>query len=327
MSVRALVKLILAVVCGGALLLAYWLFVPVMPPGEKFVEIPPRIPALRMAAELQAEGVIHNRLAFDVLHLVLRRKLKAGEYRFQESATVFQVYSRIAHGDVYARLLVIPEGFNMFDVAGAVQDAKLATRDEFLSAAQSDTQLIQDLDPQARNLEGYLFPDTYKFTRLDSVHTIAAAMVKRFRQESNQLGVRGDVHQVVTLASLVEKEVAVPDERPLVASVFQNRLAAHIPLMTDPTVIYAALLGGNYNGAIYRSDLASSSPYNTYKNEGLPPGPICNPGSASLLAALHPAQSDYLYFVSDSHGHSRFSKTLEEHNRNVIAYRRASASR
>jgi UPF0755 protein len=156
--------------------------------------------------------------------------------------------------------------------------------------------------------------------------------VKRFRQEAAQIGLTGDVHRVVTVASLVEKETPVASDRPRVASVMENRLRINMPLMTDPTVIYAALLDNGYRGTIYQSDLARDSAYNTYKHTGLPPGPICSPGAASLQAALHPEQSDYLYFVADptASGHSRFAKTLEEHQRNVAAYRqaqRASSSR
>jgi UPF0755 protein len=148
-------------------------------------------------------------------------------------------------------------------------------------------------------------------------------MIKRFRQEAHVLGLSDDVHRVVTMASIVEKETAVPDERPLIAGVFYNRLTQRMALDTDPSVIYAALLANRYRGTIYESDLKFSSPYNTYRNAGLPPGPIANPGKDSLLAAMHPAKTDYLYFVSDNQGHHRFARTLEEHQQNVAQYRRA----
>jgi UPF0755 protein len=151
-------------------------------------------------------------------------------------------------------------------------------------------------------------------------------MVKRFRAEAISLSLHGDMHRIVTLASLIERETPIDQERPLVASVFTNRLARDMPLMTDPSVIYAALLEGRYRGAIHQSDLNADSPYNTYRKTGLPPGPVCNPGAASLSAALNPAKTNYLYFVAasaDPSGHSRFSTTLEEHERNVRAYRNA----
>jgi UPF0755 protein len=152
---------------------------------------------------------------------------------------------------------------------------------------------------------------------------ILAAMVRRFRQNGTAIGLDGDYHRVVTLASLVEKETPVAQDRPLVASVLQNRLAKDMPLMTDPTVIYAAMLENRYRGTIYQSDLKRDSAYNTYRHAGLPPGPICSPGTASLQAAMHPADSHFLYFVADPRaaGHSRFAATLEEHERNVTAYR------
>jgi peptidoglycan lytic transglycosylase G len=191
--------------------------------------------------------------------------------------------------------------------------------------ARTDLSLIRDLDPQAPSLEGYLFPDTYRFTRTQSLHDIAATMVHRFRQAAHEIGLNQDFHSMVTMASIVEKETAVDAERPEVASVFFNRLKRHMTLSTDPTVIYAALLNDRYRGSIYRSDLQYDSPYNTYRNAGLPPGPISNPGRAALQAAMHPASTEYLYFVSDNQGHHRFSATPEEHARNVAAYRRAVA--
>ncbi|HZI55152.1 MAG TPA: endolytic transglycosylase MltG, partial [Verrucomicrobiae bacterium] len=183
----------------------------------------------------------------------------------------------------------------------------------------------RDLDPQAPSLEGYLFPDTYHFTRTQSLHDMAAAMVRRFRQAAKETGLNQNFHSVVTMASIIEKETGAPEERPEVASVFYNRLQKHMVLATDPSVIYAALLNGRYSGVIHQSDLHFDSPYNTYRSAGMPPGPISNPGKASLQAALHPAQTDYLYFVSDNQGHHRFARTDAEHIANVQAYRKAVA--
>ncbi len=226
--------------------------------------------------------------------------LKAGEYRFEQPATLPAVYNRIVRGDVYTRTVTIPEGFNLFDIAQAVQDAQLGSKESFLAAANQDVALIADLDPGAKNLEGYLFPDTYRFQRHQPPSQLLAAMVRRFRQSSASIGIGGDYHRIVTLASLVEKETPVAEDRPLVASVLENRLAKDMPLMTDPTVIYAAMLEKQYRGTIYQSDLKRDSAYNTYRHTGLPPGPICSPGIASLQAAMHPADSNFLYFVADA---------------------------
>jgi UPF0755 protein len=186
--------------------------------------------------------------------------------------------------------------------------------------------LVADLDPHAKSLEGYLFPDTYRFARKATPAQIAAMMVRRFRAVTEQLGLKGNMHAVVTMASLVERETAVDAERPLVASVFANRLAKNMPLMTDPAVTYGLELAGRWRGTIYKSDLSYNTPYNTYLHAGLPPGPIANPGAKSLRAAMEPAKTDYLYFVAagaNPQGRSVFSRTLDEHDRNVAGYRYA----
>jgi UPF0755 protein len=279
-----------------------------------------------MAAELQRAGVVRNRFAFELLHYAMPgKKLKAGEYRFVRAANGLEVFERIARGDVLVHTVVVPEGYNMFEIAAAVEAAGLGKKEEFLGVATHDTALIHTVDPQAKTLEGYLFPDTYLFTRTMTMRDMVAAMVRRFQKESQTLGLRQDAHRVVTLASIVEKETADPAERPEVASVYANRLSKNMALAADPTVVYAAMLKGNYRGAIYQSDLQSDSPYNTYKFPGLPPGPIANPGAASLRAAMQPANTDYLFFVAvgDGTGRHHFSANFEQHERNVIAYRTA----
>jgi UPF0755 protein len=318
---RFLLLLLLLVLGAGA----WFLFAPAGPHLEKFVEIAPGTSSKGMGRLLEERGIIRSRYAFDIVRLVKHGTLKAGEYRFDHPASVFTVYDRLRRGDVYYRVVTIPEGYNLFDIATAVATAQLATRDAFLMAAHKDTMLIADLDSAATSLEGYLYPDTYRFQRSDTPMTMLHAMVKRFRQEASQMGLTGDVHRTVTLASLVEKETPVASDRPLVASVMENRLRVNMPLMTDPTVIYAAMMENRYRGTIYQSDLQRDSAYNTYRHSGLPPGPICSPGAASLKAAFHPAVTDYLYFVADpgASGHSRFARTLEEHQRNVVAYRHA----
>lgn len=317
--------LVIAVIAIGAWL-CYGLMAPTGPTQEQLVQIKPGSSAHHIAATLEKAGIIRSQWEFVLWHdLHGRKPLKAGEYAFDHRARLGEVYDRIAHGDINVRTLVIPEGYNMFDIATAVEEAGLGKRDDFLAVARNDMELVRDLDPEAQSLEGYLFPDTYHFTRTQSVHDIAAAMVHRFRQAAREAGVTQDFHNIVTMASVVEKETSVAEERPEVAGVFYNRLNKNMVLATDPSVIYAALLNNRYRGTIYASDLHFDSPYNTYLHAGLPPGPICSPGKASLEAALHPARTEYLYFVSDNQGHHRFSRTAGEHARNVAAYRRSVA--
>ena len=319
---KFLTFLFLVVVAAGGWL-AYQYYAPAGPESEQFVMLRPGSSARRIATDLEKAGVIRNHTAFLLVHAVKGQPLKAGEYRFDHPANVREVYDRVARGDIVHHTVIVPEGFNIFDIAAAVEAAGLGTRADFLTAARENT-LIADLDPAAPSLEGYLFPDTYEFTRTQSMHDIVSTMVHRFRRQATTLGINpGDCHRIVTMASVVEKETSVPEERPIVAGVFYNRLERGIPLATDPSVIYAAELSGKYNGVIHVSDLQSDSPYNTYKHAGLPPGPIANPGFAALQAALRPAQTDFLFFVSDNQGHHRFARTIQEHNRNVQAYRNA----
>ena len=305
----------------------YVVYAPYGPSAETFVDIAPGTGSKAIATQLERNGIIRSRFGFDLLRLNKGGILKAGEYRFDHPVPMPEVYARLLRGDVYTRTLTIPEGYNIFDIAQAVETAGFSSRDAFLAAARQHTALIGEWtansDSKPESLEGFLFPDTYHFSRHATPEQILTAMVHRFRQVSIQLGLTGDVFRTVTMASLVEKEVSQDAERPLVAGVFVNRLAKGMPLATDPTVIYAALLENHWRGTIYASDLQSPSLYNTYKHTGLPPGPIANPGVAALKAAIAPAQTDYLYFVSDAAGHSRFSADLKEHAEQVQAYREA----
>jgi UPF0755 protein len=315
---------------------AWFVFLPAGPQGETFVEIAPGSSSNQIATQLQQAGVVRSRYAFDLVRLWKRGRLKAGEYRFDHAAPVTEVYARIARGDVYTLAVTIPEGANRFDIAARMIQAGFlnVNKEDFLAATVSETPLIADLDPQARNLEGYLFPDTYRFPRKVTSAQIINTMVRRFRTVASELdliqpGASRSVHDIVTLASLVERETAVASERPLVASVLSNRLAKKMPLMTDPAIIYGLEVKDQWRGAIYQSDLSDpkhDTPYNTYRHIGLPPGPIANPGIASLRAAMNPAATDYLYFVAagaDPQGKSRFAATLDEHNKNVASYRKA----
>jgi len=322
--------LLLALVVAA--LAAYAIYVPVGPPEgtpdntATYVDIAPGTGTEAIAAQLEKAGVIRSRYGFDILRAIKGGKLLAGEYRFNHPAPATEVYARIVRGDVYTINLTVPEGYNIFDIAQAAEAAGLGTRAAFLGAVRSQTALISDLSPHAASLEGYLFPDTYRFSRHTTPPQMLAAMVKRFRQVIAQLdlGSKTDsIPRTIILASLVEKEVSQASERPLVAGVFKNRLDRNIPLATDPSVIYAALLENRYRGTIYASDLQNPSTYNTYRHTGLPPGPICNPGIASLKAAISPTPTDYLYFVADAQGHSRFAATLKEHDEQVQQYRHA----
>ncbi len=331
---------LLAVLAAGGWL-AWALMQPVTPAGQTFVLLHPGYSTRRIATELQSAGVIRSADAFVVWHyLHHKHSLKAGEYLFDNSATAVDVHRRLVRGDVYFHTVVIPEGFNMFDIAQAIHNAGLGSSEDFLKVATSDTALISDLSPDAKTLEGYLFPNTYEFTRMQTMEEMAAAMVKQFRLVAKEIGLTNDakitdvknsdlenqsndIQQTVTLASIIEKETAAPEERPLVASVYYNRMAKHGALQADPSVIYAELLQGSYSGALHHADMQFNSDYNTYTHPGLPPGPIGNPGKTSLEAAMHPADTDYFYFVSNGNGHHRFAKNLEEHNKNVAAYRKA----
>ena len=292
------------------------------------LDFPKGTSAGAMATALADNGVIRYRWQFLVARLLHpAARLQAGEYQFAHSDTTWEIFSRIVRGDVFFYELTVPEGSNIFDIASSVDQFDFLKSADFLRAAR-DPSLIRDLAPSAPTLEGYLFPSTYRITRRTTVRELCEMMTSQFRKHWRELQ---DSHQApsvsdaVTLASLVEKETAVSDERPQVASVYQNRLRLHMPLDCDPTTIYAALLEQRYRGTIYRSDLASANAYNTYQHVGLPPGPIANPGVAALKAALEPAATDYLYFVAkaDGSGRHNFSKTMEEHNRAVGAYRRA----
>jgi UPF0755 protein len=323
-------KMVLVVGVLLAAVVGFYVLVPFGPSSETFVEIAPGTGTTGIAAELQKAGVVRSAYVFEALRAWKTvaggaGTLKAGEYRFDHAASVLEVYDRIRRGDVYTITLVVPEGYNIFDIADAVQAAKLGNRDEFLKAEMSHVELVRAWSPQAKSVEGYLFPDTYKFGRHATPVNMLAVMVRRFGQQAARLGLTGtDVSRMVTMASLIEKEVHFDAERPEVASVFKNRLAMGMPLQTDPAVIYASLLRGTWTGVIHQSELHSDSAYNTYGHVGLPPGPVCNPGVAALKAAMHPAKTDYLYFVADAGGHTKFAVTLADHNTNVEAYRAAS---
>jgi UPF0755 protein len=318
--------LLVAVLGAGYLYLALFQPYKGFPDGGVYVDIPHGASQRTIARLLAENGVVRNQFAFEFLcREKKRRTLEAGEYFFDHPATALEVYDAVANGRVYVKEFVIPEGFTMFDIADLAASEGFLRRDEFLSAARNPS-LIRDIAPDAPSLEGFLFPATYEFPRHMTGKDMTEAMVKKFRQEWSSLqatapSVPIHTQDVVTLASLVERETPRPEERPHVAGVFTNRLRIGQPLQCDPTVAYALTLAGLYSGKLDGGDLHYESPYNTYRNRGLPPGPIANPGEAALRAALEPPPTDDLYFVANTEGGHFFSKTLKEHNQNVARYR------
>jgi UPF0755 protein len=327
--IRRVLLVLIALALAGAAFLYWAIMVPYRGSREPvFVIIEPGTSTRSMAQTLARAGVIRFDWSF-LLARALNRgaKLQAGEYRFEGNASTWQVFDKIARGDIFYYELRVPEGANMFDIAGQLEQLGLMKSDVFLKAARN-TDLIRDVAPSAPTLEGYLFPSMYRVARHTTAQQIAREMTNNFRKIWKELnGPSEDVNRIVTLASLVEKETAIPQERPSVASVYHNRLRIGMKLDCDPTTIYAALLEGRYRGTIYRSDLDSDNPYNTYRRPGLPPGPIANPGRESLKAALHPADTAYLYFVAkgDGTGAHVFSENLTQHNTAVGQYRHSTA--
>ncbi len=296
-----------------------------------FVTVPHGASCRAIARILKDNGVIPSELAFRLYCRRHRRQtLQAGEYFFDHAAAGREVFDTLASGRVYEKSVTIPEGYTMFDIAALLDKEGVLSREMFLAVARDASQ-VHDLAPEARSLEGFLFPATYQFPHRPAPQDVTAAMVRKFREAWTQFGAGASlggrrVGEIVTLASLVERETPKADERPLVAAVFANRLRLGRGLQCDPTVIYALELVGRYNGTLTSADLRVDSAYNTYRYRGLPPGPIANPGVGALRAALEPANVDYLYFVANTQGGHFFSKTLEEHNRNVRRYHRLLAS-
>ena len=374
---------VLLLLLGAAALGLAWVAFDLLSPyrgygGSVILEIAPGSRASQIADSLVARGVLRHRLPFLVRYLIGRPRhtLRAGEYIFDRPLRPVDVYRKLILGEVYLHSVVIPEGSDRFDIA-RILNQRLGIDPELFLRMTRETMPIHDLDPKAPSLEGYLFPDTYRFPRGVSAATVVTTMLARFRhivatrfagqvpsptpapaasgraaasptpasppQTGRGVGVSsGDSpprtgkgpgggvirgwHDVITLASLVEKETPEASERPLVAGVFERRLALGMALQCDPTVVYAAQLEDRPIGAITQTDLQLDSPYNTYRHAGLPPGPIANPGEASIRATLHPAAGDALYFVANNQGGHVFSRTLAEHQSNVARYRRGVAA-
>ncbi|MBZ5495132.1 MAG: endolytic transglycosylase MltG [Acidobacteriia bacterium] len=301
---------------------------------ETFVDIPHGAGTDAIGAALQAGGILHHKLPFliYVRWTGLGRRLRAGEYRFSSPARPAQVVQRLVQGDVFYRTITIPEGLTAQETVALIARSGLGNEKE-MDELLGRVDWISDLDPRAASLEGYLFPNTYRFSRHTTPEEMLKAMVVEFRtrfstmRAADPLPPGWTIAQIVTLASMIEKEAKADDERRLVASVLTNRLRAKMPLACDPTIIYALKLAGTYHGNLRKEDLGISSPYNSYVHPGLPPGPIANPGAASLQAALGPAVSDYFYYVSRNDGTHAFSRNLRSHLLAVARYQKRRQSR
>jgi UPF0755 protein len=328
--------LVIVLIAGGA---AAWIWYGITKPYQGFaaegvfVDVPHGASSRHVAYLLKTNGAVRSAAAFEIYaRRHPKRTPQAGEYFFDRAMTGREVFWKLANGQVYQQPFTVREGETMFDIARELETAKFMRAGDFLFAA-GDPRPVLDFAPGAQTLEGFLFPATYELPRHPVASELTAEMVRKFREEWKHVvsppaggpSDEGDhrvVNRIVTLASLVERETPKPEERPLVAGAFENRLRKGMRLQCDPTVIYGMERLGKYDGTLTGKDLSFDSLYNTYEHGGLPPGPIGNPGEASLRAALHPAQTNYLYFVANTQGGHFFSATLAEHNKNVVKYRR-----
>jgi UPF0755 protein len=324
--------LLLLVVLGAGVALYFW--ISIARPYQRFaaqgvfVDLPHGASSRTVARLLEQNGVIRSATAFEIFaRRHPKRRLQAGEYFFNKPQSGRDVFWQIADGHVFEQPFTVREGETIFDIARDLEAGKYMTAAEFLTAAKNP-ELIHDLAPNAKTLEGYLYPATYNLPRHPTANELTAAMVKKFKEEWLRIRsaapiapASGLTEHFVTLASLVERETPRPEERPVVAGIFENRLSKNMRMQCDPTVIYALEQIGQYNGTLTGADLQIDSPYNTYRNAGLPPGPIGNPGEESLSAAINPTKTPFLYFVANTQGGHFFAASLEEHNRNVTKYR------
>ncbi|HEX8750320.1 MAG TPA: endolytic transglycosylase MltG [Nitrospira sp.] len=333
MKLRSILILLLvmsAVLAAGAYQALKWAQGPVVPPSEhppsKDVVIPDGSTFQHIAALLEREGLIKSRFAFVLIgrYQSADRKIQAGEYELSPAMTPAEILSKMTSGQVVLRPITIPEGLTMMQIADLMAQQGVADREELLQFMK-DRAFTTSLGIKADNLEGYLYPDTYKFPKSVKAKEVVATMVEHLKQvygmelELRSQELKMSQHEVLTLASVIEKETGSNGEREEISAVFHNRLKKHIPLQSDPTVIYGL---PNFDGNIHKKDLSIDSPYNTYRFAGLPPGPIANPGIRSIRAALYPSASRALYFVSKNDGTHQFSATLMEHNQAVEKYQK-----
>jgi len=296
-------------------------------PRDTVVDIPKGSGLSTISKNLLDSGVIVNDKIF-VLYVMKegwQDELKAGEYKFEKGSTMADVVNKIVKGDVVLYKITIPEGLSVKEVAQLLDEKGVTSESEFLKAAQNKSLIHELLGQEVKSLEGYLFPETYSYTKSPTAEELIVLMVERFKTVYEPLSdqrerVKLSDNEILTLASMIEKETGAAFERPLISAVFQNRLKIGMKLDSDPTVIYG--MGENYSGNLRRSDLTQFTQYNTYVIKGLPPGPIANPGRDSILAALEPADVDYLYFVSKGDGTHHFSSSFREHQNAVNKYQR-----
>jgi UPF0755 protein len=333
--VKTLFTIVLLILLATAAFSGYlWLAIEKpygsIPPEGIFVDVPHGASQRAVSHLLESKGIIRSSLAFELYaRRHPKRSLLAGEYFFDSPLRAKDVYWKLANGEIYQQPFTVKEGDTIFDIAHNLEAANYLKAGDFLRAARDAAQ-IQDFAPGAKTLEGFLFPATYNLARNASAADLTTMMVHKFREalqviapdRLDPLTPGTPVLSIITLASLVEGETPKPDERPLVAGVYTNRLRKGMLLQCDPTVIYALKQADRYKPPLLLKDLSYASPYNTYAHPGLPPGPIGNPGETSIRAALNPAPTDFLYFVANTQGGHFFASTLAEHNLNVAKYHR-----
>jgi len=335
--VRLLRKIILTGLLAGVLgLLIVFGFVKLNQPvgtshSVQIVDIPPGTAFTQVSHLLYKSGLLESEWFFQVLGRVQRvdRKIIPGEYELHAGMRPTELLAKLVNGEVYEYSVTIPEGYSVVQIADILERKGLADKRDILRLNRDQT-FIHSVKVDASTLEGYLFPDTYRFARSMPPEFLVRTFVSRFHEmvtpelkaQAKTMGMT--LQEVVTLASVIEKETGLATERSLVSGVFHNRLRRNIPLQSDPTVIYALAY---FDGNIRKADLSVDSPYNTYKVRGLPPGPIANPGLAAIQAALYPTPSDFVYFVSRNDGSHKFSATLAEHNKAVDKYQRRPQSK
>lgn len=336
--VTRLLVVAVATAALAALLSFQWLLRPPAPPSDPshppqaaIIEIPEGLTLRQLAVRLERAQLIRSQLAFVLLGRLMGadHHIKVGEYAVPPGTRPGEMLSKFMSGQVLLHPVTVPEGYTIVDLAQVFAQQGVADPEALISLAH-DRDFIDSLGLESASLEGYLFPNTYKFARHTKPREVLREMVRGLRTvftpelQQRAREVHMTLHQVLTLASVIEKETGVPQERELISSVFHNRLRLGIPLQSDPTVIYGL---DSFDGNIRKKDLDSKSPYNTYRVRGLPPGPIANPGLGAIRAALYPAPTKHLYFVSRNDGTHQFSSTLAEHNRAVDKYQRHRADK
>lgn len=294
---------------------------------DTIVEIPKGSGLSSISEKLMHSGVIANDKLF-ILYVIKegwQDDLKAGEYKFEKGTTMAQVVSKIVQGDVELDRVTIPEGLTVKEIARLLHQKGVVSESEFIQETQNKELIKELLGPGVNSFEGYLFPETYSYSRSLNSKELITLMVERFKavyeplsDQTNRINLTDT--EILTLASIIEKETGAGFERPVISAVFQNRLRIGMKLDSDPTVIYG--MGDNYNGNLRRRDLRQYTEYNTYVIKGLPPGPIANPGKDSIVAVINPADVKYLYFVSKGDGTHYFSNSLREHQNAVNKYQR-----